>query len=127
MSKENCLSFDGTSLQPCEPPEWYANIARDADANGGDWMSKLASNGIHLEQKYGEDLGTIDVYKAGQNGYFVEYWDMNQCIANIFIEDVCSYLEFRSKHLYAWAWLIGENERRAEADYERSKTGRKRA
>ncbi|MER8762638.1 MULTISPECIES: hypothetical protein [unclassified Mesorhizobium] len=128
MTHESCLRFDGTSLQPCEPPEWYANVLRDADATGGDWAPILARNGIHLEQQFGKDLDTVHVYNAGRHGYLIEYWDMNQCLANILIADVHSYLEFRAKHLHAWAWLIAETERIADADYQKlTEQRRKRA
>ncbi|TIL50465.1 hypothetical protein [Mesorhizobium sp.] len=89
--------------------------------------SLLSRNGVLLEQKFGRDLDTVDVYSAGSNGYLVEYWDMNRCIANVFIEDVRCYLEFRSKHLHAWAWLIAESDRIADADCQKATELRKRA
>lgn len=50
---QSCFRFDGASLQPCEPPEWYAGILRDADNTGGDWSPILARNGVHLQPQFG--------------------------------------------------------------------------
>ncbi|MER9182563.1 hypothetical protein [Mesorhizobium sp. M0767] len=125
--KEACLRFDGTSLQPCEAPEWYAAIMRDADENGGDTKDVYRRHGVLLHHQFGEVLDSVHVYEAGPNGHLVEYWNLERCLATILIDNVAAYLEFRAKYLHAWAWLIAEVERIADADYETAKEGRKRA
>ncbi|MES0074417.1 hypothetical protein [Mesorhizobium sp. M0058] len=125
--KEACLRFDGTSLQSCEPPAWYAAIMLDADEHGGDIPDIYRRNGVLLHHRFGETLDSVYVYDAGRHGHLIEYWDLEKCLATILIDNVGAYLEFRAKYLHAWAWLIAEVERIADADYELTKEGRKRA
>ncbi|CDX39997.1 hypothetical protein MPLA_320013 [Mesorhizobium sp. ORS 3359] len=123
--KETLLRFDGTSLQPCEAPEWYSAVMRDADDIGGHYPAIYGRNGILLDHQFGQDLHSINVYNAGVHGHLVEYWDVTRCLATIFIDDVAAYLEFRAKHLFAWVWLIKDMERKADFDF--GKDQRKRA
>lgn len=116
----SCLHFDGSSLQLCEPPEWYNAIERDADERGGDTQDIYRRNGVNLQYQFGEDLDSVYVYNAGRHGYLIEYWDANQRLAVILIDSIRAYLEFRAKYLHAWAWLIAESERLADADYEKT-------
>lgn len=119
MSGKECiLRFDGTSLQPCEAPEWYAAIMRDADEHGGDISVIYGRNGVNLQHQFGEALDSVSVYYAGRHGYLIEYWDATQSLAVILIDNIAAYLEFRAKYLHAWAWLIAEMERNADADYQ---------
>ncbi|MFC3323337.1 hypothetical protein [Mesorhizobium cantuariense] len=128
MTKEACLRFDGTSLQPCEAPDWYAAIMRDADEHGGDLPDIYRRNGVHLNHQFGEALDSVYVYDAGQRGHLIEYWDSSQCLTVVLINSIPAYLEFRAKYLHAWAWLIAEMERIADADYQGSlEQTRKRA
>ncbi|RWE07663.1 MAG: hypothetical protein EOS23_26440 [Mesorhizobium sp.] len=118
MRKENHLRFDGIALQPCEAPDWYAAIMRDAEEHGGDVVEVYRRNGIVLHHQFGEALDTVHVYDTGHHGHLVEYWNMNECLAVIMIDSVAAYLEFRAKYLHAWAFLIAEMERIADADHQ---------
>ncbi|MEJ6783778.1 hypothetical protein [Aminobacter sp. Piv2-1] len=124
--KESCLRFDGASLQPCEAPDWYAAIMRDADEHGGDIPAIYSRNGVNLHHQFGEDLDSVYIYDAGRHGYLIEYWDVNQCLAVILIDNIAAYLEFRAKYLHAWAWLIAEMERIADADYQKAMEQRRK-
>ena len=117
-ANQHYFRFYGESLQPCEPPEWLVAIERDGEERGGDVADIYSRNGVHLYNQFGKELDSIYIYDAGKHGYLIEYWDINQCLATILIEHVNAYLEFRAKYLHAWAWLIKESERIADADHD---------
>ncbi|TIU00753.1 MAG: hypothetical protein E5W55_02040 [Mesorhizobium sp.] len=118
------LHFDGTSLRHCEVPEWYQVILRDGNEHGGDTREVLSRHGVHLDHQFGQDVDSVSVYNAGSRGYLVEYYDSSCLLASIVIDDVAAYLEFRAKYLHAWAWLISEMERIAEATNAEKPIGR---
>lgn len=127
--REYVLRFNGISLQRCESPEWYDAIMRDADEKGGELSDVYRRNSVHLDHQYGEHGHSVMVYNAGaERGHLIEYWDASTCLAVVLIDDIAAYLDFRAKYLFAWAWLIKEMDRIADADYEQAiEQQRKRA
>jgi hypothetical protein len=100
--------FAGGKISRIDPPEWFVKLP-----DTGDWLSMLSSAGATLLDDFGGDDGadTMSIYEAPRGGYYVEYWNPSECIAQFFIDDAADYVLFRATVVAPLVRLIMDAQR----------------
>jgi hypothetical protein len=83
-------------------PAWFVK-AKSLD---GSWDRILSDAGASGYDDFGEHGDTIQVYKTPDNEYLVSFWDVNEALADVFIDDLSDYLTFRVQYIAPLAQLI---------------------
>lgn len=100
--------FTDGRLVKVKPPEWFAK----ATAVDGNWPSLLTAAGATFMEEFGD--GDLEIFEGPEGDYFVGIWDSNKCMAEVFIDNVADYLQFRVSYIAPLANLIMETERHYE-------------
>jgi hypothetical protein len=103
MTEEHkVLRFRDGKLVKATAPEWFVK-AKSVD---GSWDRILSDAGAIGYDDFGDSGDTIQVYKTPDNGYLVSFWDVNETLADVFIDDLVDYLTFRAQYIAPLAKLI---------------------
>jgi hypothetical protein len=107
---DRSYGFVDGRLVPMKPPEWFAKAVLEE----GSWNASLTKAGALALEDFGDGGDTLDIYQGPSGDYFIGYWDCNECVAQIFIDNVPDYLMFRAKYIAPLASLIMESDRHHE-------------
>lgn len=100
---------DGRLVQ-AESPEWFAR----AIAGSTDWPKSLREAGATVVESIGDGGESLHIYEGPHGGYFVGYWGATKCFAEIFIDDIADYLQFRDDYIAPFAKLIMGSEQHSQ-------------
>lgn len=106
--KRLCMRFASGILAEAAPPEWFARLLETGD---DDWEASLARLGTNHIDSFGE-TERLDVYRS-PNGYFINYMDVSESAAWIFIDRPTDYVVFRATILAPLVTLALEGDRAA--------------
>jgi hypothetical protein len=96
------LYYRDGSLIESEPPSWFTKHLETAE---DDWEKSLRARGVSEIEKFGDVGDALTIYRS-RDGYYVEYLDLHEIAAHIFIENVNDYLHFRVHWIKPLAELI---------------------
>ncbi|MEA2922650.1 MAG: hypothetical protein QOF07_2613 [Bradyrhizobium sp.] len=96
-----CMRFAHGVLSQVEPPEWFVahleNVAHlEALGAGPDWQGSLEKAGGLKSWETIDGAETFHIYKTPAGGYFIDYADVFQSAAWIFIDQPAEYITFRA-------------------------------
>jgi hypothetical protein len=84
------------------PPQWFVN----ATANSENWEERFTAAGATKIAEFGSADG-LEIYQAPDGSYFILYWELQNCIAEIFVDNIADYVLFRATYVAPLASLIG--------------------
>jgi hypothetical protein len=110
--KSLCMRFESGRLFEAEPPAWWIWHLEEPDDR--DWDASIRKLGAQkLEEFSGIETFTIWKTKAGR--YFIDYTDVAESAAWIFIDRPADYITFRAFYLAPLVQLVRINELEQEA------------
>lgn len=106
--KRLCMRFADGRLTEADPPDWFVRVLETTE-DWDDWSGSLHKAGASGLDSFG-DIETFEIYRA-PNGYFVDYCDVSESAAWIFIDSPVDYVTFRATYLAPLAMLSMKAER----------------
>jgi hypothetical protein len=103
ISHRMILRYTSGSLSQGIAPDWFEKHITAEESN---WDLSLRKGGATEIEKFGQDGDTLTIYRT-TDGYYVEYFDINEPTAHIFIDDIADYLRFRIDWIKPLVELIG--------------------
>jgi hypothetical protein len=102
------MRFADGRLTEADPPDWFVRVLETTE-DWDDWSGSLHKAGASGLDSFG-DIETFEIYRA-PNGYFVDYCDVSESAAWIFIDSPVDYVTFRATYLAPLAMLSMKAER----------------
>lgn len=110
-----CMKFSNGQLQQAPPPAWFEkHLLRTAEPDA-DWERSLTDIGLIGYDVIGRNE-TITIYKTPDGGHFIDYSDVSEGAAWIFIDRPVDYVVFRATILAPLVMLSVEADRQAQAE-----------
>jgi hypothetical protein len=103
MGLHSTYRFSNGRLEKIDTPEWMRLATEQEDVPRRTVLSKA---GLVYEETFGEAGHTIDIYRTKDYQYYIEYWDCNQAIFEVHIDNMGDYMTFRSQYIFPLAMLI---------------------
>jgi hypothetical protein len=95
-----CMKFADGVLVQAHPPAWFEAHLRTIDTEP-DWQgSLLKAGGLRSWETIGGSE-TYEIYKTEEGGFFIDYTDVFESAAWIFIDKPADYITFRATVLAA--------------------------
>jgi hypothetical protein len=106
--------FADGRLVKSSPPPWFAI----ATTNSENWEERFTAAGATKVDEFIGGSHAIETYQASDGSYFTLYWELQNCIADIFVDNIADYLLFRATYVAPLVSLI-----RASAPAQASSSG----
>jgi len=79
--------FDGR-LVKAEPPEWFKKAIATDDSSQSEQLRKAGATAV---DEFGDGGDTLEIWEGPDGDYYIDYWDSNKCVAEIFIDNIADY------------------------------------
>jgi hypothetical protein len=90
----NLYQFKDGKLSKCATPDWFRKAVDADDAvDRGEMLSRV---GCRALESFGE-IDTLVVYRTPDDGFLIEYIDVEELVASVLIYDRADYLTFRAR------------------------------
>ncbi len=109
-----CMRFADGALSQAEPPEWFQAHLKSVDSDN-DWQGSLLKVGLRSWETIGGSE-TFEIYKTEAGGFFIDYTDVFQSAAWIFIDKPVDYITFRATMLAPLVTLSMHSDALAKAE-----------
>jgi len=92
-----CMTFADGILKQVDPPEWFVMHLSRVDVDS-DWEGSLLEAGLQSWETF-EGSEVFEIYKTKKGGFFINYTDIYESAAWIFIDKPVDYIAFRANVL----------------------------
>ena len=105
--KSLCMRFESGRLFEAEPPAWWIRHLEGPDEC--DWDASIRRLGAQKVEEFGR-IETFAIWKTKEGRYFIDYMDVTESAAWIFIDRPADYITFRAIYLAPLVQLDRINE-----------------
>jgi hypothetical protein len=116
-----CMRFANGALSQAEPPQWFVAHLEETVEQTSDWEGSLLKRGLQSWETL-EGTETFHTYKTSTGGYFVDYMDVFESAAWIFIDKPVDYITFRATILSPLVTLSMHADTLADAEISKAGT-----
>ncbi|NOJ41377.1 hypothetical protein [Bradyrhizobium australiense] len=114
---DNLYRFQDGKLSKCDMPAWFLKATESDDAIG--WAETLSRAGCRQVESFG-DIDNLNLYRTPDDGFLIEYVDVEELVVSVLIYDRADYLTFRAQYIAPLASLIMESDRQDVWDKEQA-------
>ena len=86
--RHSTYRFADGRLVKTGPPAWLVN----ATAKSENWEESLTAAGATKIDQFVGGSDAIEIYQAPDGSYLVLYWELQNCIADILVDNIADYL-----------------------------------